>query len=346
LQGLKKKSIWLLTDTLLVNGWGLYTKSIEQALTELGIDVYIFTYANRIPPDIKNKENVIKLLTISFVNKAYLKLLIRLYKPSVVHFCSEPIGKLLASLKNENKIITIHGTYGHIFRTDDKHFSKVVFDSSYTFNKFNTLFNSKKFIIFPVSTLISSLKKNSISTNVLKEDQSIIYIGNSKYRKGFELLLEAYIRIKAKYPTASLAIVGKLNSAHIDLLKYVKDVEFFESIDQISLIKLIQRKKVNVLPSRTELKNGIEYFEGFGLVHLESIILGTYSIGSLNSGNEDIILHRVTGSLIKEGDVSSLIEELEYAFNFSYNSHELIKIAYDKFSFEQFKANLKELYEI
>ena len=52
------------------------------------------------------------------------------------------------------------------------------------------------------------------------------------------------------------------------------------------------------------------HFEGFGLVHIESNILGTPTIGSHDCGNTDIIKNNFNGFLIHQNNVNELSEFL------------------------------------
>ena len=47
------------------------------------------------------------------------------------------------------------------------------------------------------------------------------------------------------------------------------------------------------------------YFEGFGLVHLEANACGTMTIGTINSSNEDAI-PKGNGFLVEQNDVQGL----------------------------------------
>ena len=62
---------------------------------------------------------------------------------------------------------------------------------------------------------------------------------------------------------------------------------------------------VNVLPSL----NSDGHFEGFGIVHSESIACGTFTIGSLNCGNVDAISVG-NGICIEQNDADALATEL------------------------------------
>ena len=62
-------------------------------------------------------------------------------------------------------------------------------------------------------------------------------------------------------------------------------VLFFSNIPKQQLATLYNSSMVNVLPSL----NSDGHFEGFGIVHSESIACGTFTIGSLNCGNVDAI---------------------------------------------------------
>jgi glycosyltransferase involved in cell wall biosynthesis len=105
---------------------------------------------------------------------------------------------------------------------------------------------------------------------------------------------------------------------------------------------------VNLLPSKNVFIEGRLHFEGFGLVHLESIKLGTPSIGCLNTGNESFISDDINGCLINQDDLSGLITATRKLLlltdkkDFNINVKESVK----SFNSEFYRNEIKKIYGI
>ncbi len=329
-----KNSIFIITDSLGFNGWGEYTKAhIEILLRDnSSLKIYVFFKLKNtfnISDNLVNKERLIfvKFTGIYFIDKILLKIFSLVCKPHLVHFMSEPCANLITGIIKsfEGKIIqTIHGTYGYLFLGKYNKFLKVIdsiiYNSEFTKCYFNFPISSyKQFVLFPLSTSFMKIE-NQIQSNVYEKDNQLVFIGNSKERKGLSLVLSMFEVLCNEVDDLKLVIIGNLNDAHTKLISLNSNILHFNKVSESELIKLVSLSKVNLLPSKNVLINGILHFEGYGLVHIESIKLGTPSIGCSNSGNESFILDGINGFLVDQGNLSCLIESTRKLMNLGKNS--------------------------
>jgi glycosyltransferase involved in cell wall biosynthesis len=192
----------------------------------------------------------------------------------------------------------IHGTYGVYFMN---HFGFLcskkityIFVSKYTLSRVHPNV-VKKFVVHVAHNAVdANLFANS--NNNLRD--KVIFVGNQKKRKGLLDLLDAITLLYKRQIIVKLIIVGRVDQLLIKS-KYpfiFDNIEFYCNIDDSRLVELYNESLVNILIS----KNEGHYFEGFGLVHIEAISCGCFSIGSINSGNSDI----VDSSMINLTDIS------------------------------------------
>lgn len=120
------------------------------------------------------------------------------------------------------------------------------------------------------------------------KEKGILFIGNLNQRKGFDLLLKSYLKIKDEI-NEPLYLVGK-NSDGFD--NRYKNVFYLGILTPDKLVPLIQRSKLVVLPSRTE---------GLPLAILEAMAC-----------NKLVLVSQVgeLPILINEGENGFLLEEL------------------------------------
>lgn len=313
-----EKKIFLITDSLGFNGWGEYTKSHSEILLRNSkINLFIFykrknTFDKNIKKTYNKRLKLVRLFNIHLIDLFLINIFSILYKPYIIHCMSEPVAKFAISIKNNAKIIqTIHGTYGDYFLSDYSKFlnffDSIIFNSNFTKNYFELpIENFKQFVLFPFSTLLLNIEKNYNKIHYEKEKQ-LIFIGNSKERKGLNLILLMFDILKKEIKDLKLVIIGNLNSRHLKYINNKTGIYHYKNLTQTELIRFIQSSKVNLLPSKNiQIKNKL-HFEGYGLVHVESIKLGTPSIGCVNTGNESIIINGINGYIIEQNNLDDLV---------------------------------------
>jgi glycosyltransferase involved in cell wall biosynthesis len=123
----------------------------------------------------------------------------------------------------------------------------------------------------------------------------ILFVGGDLYRKGGELLLEAFRRLPPG--SAELALVTRTPLAPAEGLRIYHDLQ----PNSAELIALYQSSQVFVLPT---------YAEAFGIAAVEASAAGLAVIASRVGGLTDIVQDGETGFLIPPGDGDSLAERL------------------------------------
>ena len=124
---------------------------------------------------------------------------------------------------------------------------------------------------------------------------NILFIGKRFYRKGGDLLIEAYNKLKREFPNATLTIVTK---SHIPAEYYDESIRVLAPIwDRTKIHQLFLDAHLFVLPSRLET---------WGDVLLEAMAYGLPIIGVDTDAMPEIILEGKTGHLARVGDSESL----------------------------------------
>ncbi len=153
---------------------------------------------------------------------------------------------------------------------------------------------------------IYSTKEYHLDTN----NKNIILLSVSYLieRKGIDLNLVAFSKLKNKYPNLKYLIVGdgiekkKLQELSRELGIYDK-VEFLGMLTHDEVIKQMSRADIFSLPS---------WNEAFGVVYIEAMACGKPVIGCRGEGIEDFVENGKTGMLVNPKDVDSLAEAMDY----------------------------------
>jgi glycosyltransferase involved in cell wall biosynthesis len=134
----------------------------------------------------------------------------------------------------------------------------------------------------------------------------LLAIGRLSYQKGFDLLIEAFVRISADHSDWHLAILGEghLRGA---LYEKIKDVELEEHITLVGRVgnagDWYQAADLYVMSSR---------FEGFPNALSEALSYGVPAVSfDCDTGPSVLIRHQVDGLLVPNGDVGALASSLD-----------------------------------
>jgi glycosyltransferase involved in cell wall biosynthesis len=131
-------------------------------------------------------------------------------------------------------------------------------------------------------------------SHAVPKEAVVLFVGNVSRDKGVDVLLEAI----ALLPGVKLRIVG----ARADLDVSASDRVIVEGVvDNSELARFYAESSMTVLPS---------LHEGFGIVLVESLLVGRPVIGSDTGGIREIIAPD-TGALVRPGDAAALARAIE-----------------------------------
>lgn len=156
-------------------------------------------------------------------------------------------------------------------------------------------------------------------------DPTFLYIGRFVKYKGIDYVVEAFGKLKEKYPAATLWIAGKTNEQYLkeelqpimeryglsfmrgtekdDVMTSNKqaDVVFHGFVSEERKLELMSRSHMLVFPSQRE---------GWGLTITEAAAVGTPSLVSNSPGLVDAVDYGRSGYMVAHGDVDALCTQM------------------------------------
>lgn len=126
-----------------------------------------------------------------------------------------------------------------------------------------------------------------------------IFVGMPIHRKGFDLVVKSFARVRVEYPDAELHVVGDAAMAK-DLVDD-KNIQAHGKLSHEQLGELLSRVDCLVLPSR---------LESFGMVTVEALAAGVPAIVSDHAGSSEAIKEDENGWVVPAGDESALYERM------------------------------------
>ena len=308
--------IFLTNSNIQKNGWAVVGLNIYNQLIKRN-QVDLFT---------SDKKSLLKISKNSLLHDYYVsnwvflifdffKILIskNKLKPDLIHCNTEyyaPLAYLLSKFYKIPYTISVAGTYGitlpkkkSFYAYTFKKASRLICVSNFTKNRMDEEgILGNKVVINPGYDETIFFKEK----NIIKEN-SISFVGNFKSRKGFDFLLKSLCKISNEI-RLKIYFIGEIDIKSREFIKtknecskYNIEIEFLKKISDIELASIYRKVKLNILPSKSDP----DFFEGFGLIHYESIACGTLTIGTSNSGNEDAIKGN-NGFLVDFNDVETL----------------------------------------
>jgi len=148
----------------------------------------------------------------------------------------------------------------------------------------------------------------------------LLFVGRLSEKKGIEYLIKAMPSILLDFPETKLLIIGEgekefdLKSLSEKLNLMDKSVIFAGAISNENLPQYYATADIFINPS---------YSEGFGLVFVEAIGSGTYTIGTDLPAISDIIKEGKTGFIVKQKDSEQIADKVKFILS---NKSKLINI--------------------
>lgn len=137
-----------------------------------------------------------------------------------------------------------------------------------------------------------------------KTGKKILFVGKDFYRKGGELVLDAFRIFRKKYmPTAELYIVGPMENP---IKSDDAGMFFVGNVSTQEVAKYYDMCDIFCMPS---------YFEAFGIVFCEALVCGLPCIARNKYSMPEIIKNGEDGYLIDSDDPEELAEKMNLAFS-------------------------------
>ena len=151
---------------------------------------------------------------------------------------------------------------------------------------------------------LSRVVPNGVDLSMVPErtaniPRRVISVGTLKPRKCMDRTLEAFARVAADYPDATLTIVGMGEMetqlrAQAASLGVADRVELTGGIPHEEVLRRMAESDLFVLPS---------WGEGYGIVYIEAMAAGCIAVGARGEGIEDTITDGQNGFLVPAGDI-------------------------------------------
>ena len=143
----------------------------------------------------------------------------------------------------------------------------------------------------------------------------LLYVGRLERRKGVEVMVEAFARLRERHPKATLLLAGfstDTGPGHSSLLEYLK--RRAGALGALDAIRFLGHVPYDELPhyySGCDLFLAPSLYEPFGMVYLEAMACGKAAVGCDAGGVSEIIHHGQTGILVPPGDAVALASSLD-----------------------------------
>ena len=153
--------------------------------------------------------------------------------------------------------------------------------------------------------------------NISKKTSLISFVGNVCYRKGFDLLLEAFSQLKNKKINVQLYAAGPIDIEFTDYVNKKIDGVFFSNENIRNVHEVIQMSDVLVLPSRNE---------AYGMAIVEAMASKIPVVVSKIHGVTDYIIANNRGILV-DHDPVNIASGIEFAL--ASNNDSMLSNAYN-----------------
>jgi glycosyltransferase involved in cell wall biosynthesis len=143
---------------------------------------------------------------------------------------------------------------------------------------------------------------SAVPKHVCPKDPYILLVGAPWYLKGADVLIAAFRRIEADFPSMRLKIMGHFpDRDQMEKLAAGARIDILSAKHYKESLEVLTRASVLVLPSRSE---------GMGRVLLEAMAAGIPVIGSDIGGIPSLIRDGENGFLFPCGDAEALADRL------------------------------------
>ncbi len=154
----------------------------------------------------------------------------------------------------------------------------------------------------------------------------ILFVGRCEERKGIDIFLAAIPKILEVFPKTRFTVAGQEmpSSTRRQTFREIfrlsntwsvrRRVKFLENIDDSKLHDLYIDHEITCIPSR---------YESFGLVAIEAMRCGSVPVVTPGSGLEEIVSNNVTGIIMQDVSIESLVHQVKELLA---NDHDLVEL--------------------
>jgi glycosyltransferase involved in cell wall biosynthesis len=166
--------------------------------------------------------------------------------------------------------------------------------------------NARKISVIPNAVIYPLIATEPRIIPNASERKTLLAVGRLAEQKGFDLLIETFFNLSAKYPNWDLVILGE-GTLRPALEKQIRDLGLEKRIFLPGRVgnvgKWYESADLYVMSSR---------FEGFPMTLVEAMAYGLPAVSfDCDTGPRDIIRHEVDGLLVPAGDMIALTATLD-----------------------------------
>ena len=314
------------------NGWGRYAGELARELIAAGVDVRLVSPRSRAAmTDLRNYPDHCEIPSFQRGRRHPLRVFQRTLPPlrralrgvDVIHCMVEPYAPAVAVAAGRRPyFVSLVGTYS--LRSGRPWVERwplrwalgrargLPAISGYTRRRVERDTGVRRASVVPLAVRADDFQRDDPSP---REPRLLLSVGECKPRKGYDLALEAFARLRSEGVADRYVIVGPTNAsspyvarlrARIRELGLVGCVTLTGAVSQDELVDWYYRARVVTMPYRVWGSD----FDGFGLVLLEANACGTPVVSARDSGAEEPVIHGENGLLVPANDVPALTDAL------------------------------------
>lgn len=323
----------LVSDALdATSGWGRYAGELARELIAAGVDIRLVSPRHLATmPDLRDYRDHREIPSFQHGRRHPLRVFQRTFPPllralqgvDVVHCMIEPYAPTVAvAAARRPYFISLHGTYAITagrpglerwpLRWALRRACGLPANSGYTRRMVERDSGARRASVVPLAVRMEDFQHEDPPR---RERGLIVSVGECKPRKGYDLALEAFARLRADGNADRYVIVGICDEsspyvvrlrARIHELGLGSSVTLTGAVSQDELVDWYHRARVVTMPYRLWGRD----FDGFGLVLLEANACGTPVVSARDSGAEEPVVHGENGLLTPPNDVPALTDAL------------------------------------